>query len=59
VEDDDNIETFKRAADLLFDALSLGNGGGVVFMDTATSYRSVRRACLSSLVARLTYTAEA
>jgi hypothetical protein len=41
VEDDDNIETFKRAADLLHNALGLEFGGGVVFMDTATSYRSV------------------
>ena len=41
VEDDDNIETFGRAADLLHSALGLGYGGGVVFMDTATSYRGV------------------
>jgi hypothetical protein len=41
VEEDDNIETFKRAADLLHAALGLEFGGGVVFMDTATSYRSV------------------
>jgi hypothetical protein len=40
VEEDDNIETFKRAANLLHAALSLDGGGGVVFMDTATSYRS-------------------
>lgn len=40
VDDDDHIETFQRAADLLQDSLSLQTGG-VVFMDTSTSYRSV------------------
>lgn len=42
VEEDDTMETFKRAADLLHASLSLAGGGGIVFMDTATSYRSVR-----------------
>ncbi|QDS77761.1 hypothetical protein FKW77_005006 [Venturia effusa] len=42
VEEDDHIETFQRAADLLHDSLSL-QAGGVVFMDTSTSYRSKRR----------------
>lgn len=41
VDEDDHIETFQRAADLLHDSLSLQTGG-VVFMDTSTSYRSVR-----------------
>jgi hypothetical protein len=41
VEEDDHIQTFKRAADLLHASLSLEGGGGVVFFDTATSYRSV------------------
>jgi hypothetical protein len=40
VDEDDHIETFQRAADLLHDSLSL-QSGGVVFMDTSTSYRSV------------------
>ncbi|TID17716.1 hypothetical protein E2P81_ATG10692 [Venturia nashicola] len=42
VDEDDHIETFQRAADLLQDSLSLQTGG-VVFMDTPTSYRSRRR----------------
>ncbi|KAE9982784.1 hypothetical protein EG328_010648 [Venturia inaequalis] len=42
VDEDDHIETFQRAADLLQDSLSLQTGG-VVFMDTSTSYRSRRR----------------
>jgi hypothetical protein len=41
VEEDDHIQTFNRAADLLHASLSLETGGGVVFLDTATSYRSV------------------
>jgi hypothetical protein len=48
VEDDDNIETFRRASDLLHAAMGLDYGGGVVFMDTATSYRSVSQ-CSSIL----------
>ena len=41
VEEDDHIETFKRAANLLHTSLGLDGGGGVAFMDTTTSYRSV------------------
>jgi hypothetical protein len=40
VEADDHIRTFRRAADLLQSSLNLRQGGGVVFLDTATSYRS-------------------
>ncbi|KAF2431009.1 hypothetical protein EJ08DRAFT_568907, partial [Tothia fuscella] len=41
IEEDDHIETFRRAADLLHSSLSLNDGGGVVFLDTDTSYRGV------------------
>jgi hypothetical protein len=41
VDEDDHIETFKRAADLLHASLALEGGGSVMFLDTATSYRSV------------------
>jgi signal transduction histidine kinase/CheY-like chemotaxis protein len=34
IDEDDHAETLKRAADLLHEALSLNNGGGVVFMET-------------------------
>lgn len=40
VDEDDHIETFQRAANLLRDSLSLQTGG-VVFMDTSTFCRSV------------------
>jgi hypothetical protein len=40
VDEDDHLDTFQRAAHLLYDSLSLQTGG-VVFMDTSTSYRSV------------------
>jgi signal transduction histidine kinase/CheY-like chemotaxis protein len=44
VEEDDHMETYKRAADLLYDSLSLDGGGGVAFVDTTTSYlRSTSR----------------
>jgi hypothetical protein len=46
VEEDDHIQTFKRAADLLHTSLSLESGGGVLFLDTATPYRSVREALI-------------
>ncbi|OCL12002.1 hypothetical protein AOQ84DRAFT_286070 [Glonium stellatum] len=39
VEDDDHLNTFKRAAHLLYDSLSLEGGGGVVFLDAMTSLR--------------------
>jgi len=39
VGEDDRFHTFKRAADLLRQALSLNGGGGVVFLDTVSSFR--------------------
>jgi len=39
VGDEDRFDTFKRAADLLRQALSLDGGGGVVFLDTVSSLR--------------------
>lgn len=41
VEEDDHTDTFRRAANLLLNSLSLDAGGGALFLDTATSYRSV------------------
>jgi hypothetical protein len=49
VEEDDHIETFRRASDLLHTSLSLEGGGGVIFLDTATSYRNVRGSAISHL----------
>ncbi|KAF2816038.1 uncharacterized protein BDZ99DRAFT_127452 [Mytilinidion resinicola] len=40
VVEDDHLRTFRRAAQLLYDSLSLQNGGGVVFLDTMTSMQS-------------------
>lgn len=36
VDKDDDLELFKRAADLLNEALALDDGGGVVFVDTGS-----------------------
>jgi hypothetical protein len=40
VDDNDHFHTFQRASELLYDSLSLHNGGGVVFFDTLTSIQS-------------------
>ncbi|OCK80226.1 hypothetical protein K432DRAFT_353414 [Lepidopterella palustris CBS 459.81] len=42
VNEDDVLNTFKRAAHLLYESLSLEKGGGVVFLDTMTSFRGER-----------------
>ncbi|KAF1986364.1 hypothetical protein K402DRAFT_377511 [Aulographum hederae CBS 113979] len=41
VSDDEHTNTFQRASELLYDALSLGDGGGVLFLDTMSSFRRV------------------
>lgn len=37
IAENDHIETLKRAADLLYEALSLTDGGGIVFVETGSS----------------------
>jgi signal transduction histidine kinase/CheY-like chemotaxis protein len=43
VDDDDYVRTFRRAADLILDALALDDGGGgVVFLDTVAAAQAHR-----------------